>query len=1069
MAKPGRKNFISILIVLLIYFTLLFLFATVRILKTPLEKITEVPTIETIVSEPVVEPQIVEKEQIPFVEEPLIEIEEPLIEVEEPIVEIEESVIEIEEPIVEIEDVPFESPLFEEPEFFEVDEYDPWADFYVAGEEDYSIFSEGEYMVPLFINSEYLTDINVIFDNESVLIEVEELKDLLSSSLTETFRRELFSTDKFYFTLEDLHEFDVDAWFDYMTFELHLIFSSEMMPVRILSINRGGIARYSSYSMSGSETLKPAWFSWFTNLSAFSLIDVNAQNDWKVSTASLFTLQAKNSVSLGNVAFDFSYSVHPGRAYNENRVEPWSKDFEDYVTFQGIQGFYDITSKSLRFYFGNVNDYLGYSRESIGVALEKRYAYGNVTPKNHQFEYEVVVEEPSVVEIFVNEKSVYRRELQSGIYKLRDFIFSQGANRARVVVTPTADESRKTESIFTLGYDSRLLAKGDTLYSISLSLPQKKIENVVFRANQQIGLLDTFSGSYAVGLSTSAVNLILGSTLATTFGSFDFTFASSYSDPLKYGYLGRVNYRIGGSENSWFSSFDISVGYNSKEYETSLQSSAFTIANRFNSFDVSASVSGSITKKIRFSVNGNLNWSDFYENPMWRVTASTGLPIIPNLSLSGSLSLSSSAYDPEIQLRGQISASYSFAPSLTLSASSDLDKYHYANISWRPLRTQNNNIQVAINNIQLDDPLSKIQGSLSYSHSSRYYGLSIRQQFSDNFNRYATSISFNTSLAFANGLFGISRSISDNFFLVHPTGALKGGKIAVTRTMSSEPATLPSFLGTSTYSAISVHQQNNVVVYGVGDSLVTTLGSYIYDFTPRPRQGYAVKIRAEMSYSVVGTLLRNNQSAYSRYATDIYKVELDEDDQEVLINDESIYLFTDESGFFFISGISAGLYQFSLFLPGSDEEDPPVDVRFKVTPPQKESEPLVFILTTFNAQVINEALEQQFYDSIMGIESEITIFDDDGYYQLAVMEAMDEETFWNSYYPNRERAEASFGEFGVDSGDAFIERSLDRDNVLSKLAKEKQTLLFNLARLRYIIKPYFDATAPLDGWKPALK
>ena len=304
-SKAGTKNFISILIILLIYFTLLFLFATVRFLKTPLEKIPEVPTIETIVAEPVVEPPIIEVEQVPFVEEPIIEIEEPLIEVQEPIVEIEEPVveilepiIEIEEPIVDIEEIVFEPPFFEEPEYFEIDEYDPWADFYVAGEEDYSIFSEGEYMVPLFINSEYLTDINVIFDNERVLVEVEELKELLSASLTESFRRELFATDKFYFTLEDLHELDVDAWFDYMTFELHLIFSSDMMPVRILSINRGGIARYSSYSMSGSETLKPAWFSWFTNLSAFSQIDVNARNDWKVSTASI-PLQAKIVSQLG--------------------------------------------------------------------------------------------------------------------------------------------------------------------------------------------------------------------------------------------------------------------------------------------------------------------------------------------------------------------------------------------------------------------------------------------------------------------------------------------------------------------------------------------------------------------------------------------------------------------------------------------------------------------------------------------------------------------------------------------------------------------------------------------------
>ena len=158
---------------------------------------------------------------------------------------------------------------------------------------------------------------------------------------------------------------------------------------------------------------------------------------------------------------------------------------------------------------------------------------------------------------------------------------------------------------------------------------------------------------------------------------------------------------------------------------------------------------------------------------MWRVSASTAP--ISQISLSGSFAFLLLL----IQIFNfvQISASYSFTPALTLSASSDLDKYHYANISWRPVRTQNNNVQVAINNIQLDDPLSKIQGSFSYSHSSRYYGLSIRQQFSDDFNRFATSISFNTSLAFANGLFGVSRSISDNFFLVRPTGALKGVRL----------------------------------------------------------------------------------------------------------------------------------------------------------------------------------------------------------------------------------------------------------------------------------------------------
>ena len=106
---------------------------------------------------------------------------------------------------------------------------------------------------------------------------------------------------------------------------------------------------------------------------------------------------------------------------------------------------------------------------------------------------------------------------------------------------------------------------------------------------------------------------------------------------------------------------------------------------------------------------------------------------------------------------------------------------------------------------------------------------------------------------------------------------MKGSDIAVTRTMTSEPAALPKLFGVGTYTGITTHQQNNVVVYGIGDSLMGNSESFIYDFLPRPRQGYAVRISSELSYSLVGTLLRSPEAAYSRYTTDIAQVVTDDD------------------------------------------------------------------------------------------------------------------------------------------------------------------------------------------------
>ncbi len=71
--------------------------------------------------------------------------------------------------------------ILDEPVSEEDDDF--WADFFVAGEEDASLFEEGSFYVPLFVNLDYVNDLMVTFDGDEVLINRQEFEDLMSEDL----------------------------------------------------------------------------------------------------------------------------------------------------------------------------------------------------------------------------------------------------------------------------------------------------------------------------------------------------------------------------------------------------------------------------------------------------------------------------------------------------------------------------------------------------------------------------------------------------------------------------------------------------------------------------------------------------------------------------------------------------------------------------------------------------------------------------------------------------------------------------------------------------------------------
>ena len=1074
-----KRRTLTVLLILIAYSLLLLTFIrffTPRIDSSPQETPVSVVIDSEIIEEipTTVAPQIEQEMPVKVIIPPLDVASEVEVEVE---VEVQEEVVEVLEALpplpveetqeVVIADVAAEEVIFDEweedpfdPSAYEEEEEDDfWADFYVAGEEDTTLFEGGAYYVPFYVNDEYATDINVFFENEELFIDLLELEATVGLAVIPKVYDALFVSEMESISLQTLIDLGIDGYYDYQKFELYIYFPTWMLPKRSLSINRTGLTRYSIYQMSGSTTLTRPWFSTHSNLSLYSSISWDTTRPFTINWPSLFTLQSQSSFNLFDVAFDFSFLVHPGRGYS-SVTDTWSSDVDDYITFNGIQGFYDFTKQSIRLSFGNVNDYLGLSKDRIGIGVEKRYNYGDVKPNTHQYNSEVELTEPSTVEVFINEKSVYRRELQAGIYELKDFAFEQGVNNGRIVVTPLDNPDAKRERTFDIDYDSRLMAKGDILYAFGISTPINDLLRPSLRISQSAGLSHEFTASYNLSSNLEAFTLGLNLIYATPLGTLAGNIDMSLNTPLGFGYSFNTGYAFPNKkENPFIGNFSFSVSYSSSSFTQSINVPSTTTPALGASLDGSFGFSGRVTDYFRYSVSTGLGWRTNLSDISIRSSLSMGLSLIPNLALTGSLNVSKQP-GVSANITYQIGGNYSFNKNLTISASTDLKTNTYISGSFKPFNSENDNMRFNLSGLQFDDLLDH-QGGLYYSHVGRAYSLGLSQQYSNRFTKFSTSLSLSTAIAYADGLLGIARNINDNFLLVKPKGAMKNQDIAVTRTMTTDPERLPSLFGTSIYTGLSSHNENNLVVYGIGDALLSSSESFIFNMSPKPRQGFATRVSSELAYSVVGNILKSPSSAYERYSAELAKVEVGADGRETLYVDETLYLFTDENGFYFVSGLSAGEYQFSIFLPGTLEEDPPIDIRFTISPDDEEVS-LVYVLDSFIASEVQQVLDQEDFEMLLGNSVEDPLLGEDGIYRLSVIDKMDENTFWESYYPERLVIESITTE-STESSDAIVQivnQEASTSSALVMMIRDDQMRVRDLSQLRQVIKPFIDATTP---------
>lgn len=837
----------------------------------------------------------------------------------------------------------------EEPWDFSNTDFDDdfFADFYYGGGD--MVYDDGIQYPYIYVNGEYYGSIQVDMRSNSPFVSRTELQALLQAFLEPGFASEFFSSEEAYYGEEYMSSFGIGLSFDTNQFIVYLEFSAEQLPIQSVSLSSQNLSHTRTLaSIVGVSDIDAATLSWSANLSLYGYLGYshNSQTgNWQISAKNL-NLTISNMVSFCDLALDFTASVDLYRLILATRADS-DVSIRDAFYVSRALAYIDFPDDSLRLSIGSVSAYSAIEPNNpFGFSLEKSYSYGNGEKLGNQFEQEIILEQDCTVIVFMNGMEAFSRKMKVGKYRLKDFTFVQGANEIEIWEVPEGVEVDFNDPApeikilsFNLGYDSSLMAKGEYLWKFTYSFPSviddgtfAGFHYVDFNLDRYVAKFSDFSLSLqqAVGLTHSMTinNLIALSGSLNALDEYSLRFYDSFSAIQAFNF-GSLNY------TAQIQIAEIPIGWAALDTDTISWSASIT--PRFNegllaavstglSYDSSGSRwsaslgYGWTVDDVRFSLSGSASYTGSYNEWAWSLSGSLNTTLVDGIQLNASLTTSSAlvagyANGDGAPVRGSIGLSFQLGSDASAYTRSDYSTID-ASLNWKPFGSLRSSIQLALNGIRptfnsenMDRWLDHSMG-ISYSYNGELVGLSLRQNFSNSYQSAGTTISLNTAVVFADGQFGMARSVAGSFLLVHPDGLMKNVPVSIGKATASSSTQYRKVFGNYLYTGLSLYQHNGIVIYSDDSSLFGSGGTFLIGMTPRPRQGYVMHVAVTPTVTMSAILYNADGTPNELYTSPIYRIYEDiEDGQKVYsIQLTDNYMFTDETGRFIQSNLEPGLY-----------------------------------------------------------------------------------------------------------------------------------------------------------------
>ncbi len=692
--------------------------------------------------------------------------------------------------------------------------------------------------VPLVWNGQARGDVVVQVDPDgSVAVESQSLRTELGRLLTETGIRRLDETiagDPFV-TQAELKAGGFDIGFDMGRLELMVNgIDPELRPIEPLF---GG----NEYEEPLLPAMNPADFSAYLN----SSVNLIYRDEGGVVAPDVFLFGAAR---FRDVVLEFDGGM--------------TESVDDNYRFyrRAVRAIYDEPDSFRRWSAGDLQlSNTGLLRTPFigGVAVEKsRRIFDPFAPTFNLGGRQIFVASPSTVEVVVNGAPYQTLDLQPGTYSLDDLPIQIGSNDVQLIVRDAAGREQVTR--FDYFFDPIELSAGEEEYTLALGLAATQLDlqpdysgDPVFIGSYRKALSDTVILGGGVQISED-LQVIAGETQFVPQaipGSFDLQAAASTGDGT--GFAVRGGYRFTAGAGPSAKRVSASFDYESANFRTVGELSRFKLERL--SFNATYSQAMSLRTSLvaganYFSRSGGDDQSTFFVDVNHRlrdniratfgVEYGTGSAYGRNFGVRAGISVlfgGRSRADATYQSRRKLARA-----SLSRGADNQVGSLGYS------LNVQDASGSTSVDGV-VDYIANRFEARASLATSGTNFGGITDQQ--------TARLQIGTSIAFADGAFGIGRPIQDSFVLARPHNTLKGTNVIAGRSLREgeyEAASGP--LGAAVVNRLTSYNAQDVV-YDI-DSLEAgyDIGAGVVRVEPPYRSGYDLLVGTDRFVSAVGFL-----------------------------------------------------------------------------------------------------------------------------------------------------------------------------------------------------------------------
>ncbi|MGV1682865.1 fimbria/pilus outer membrane usher protein [Sphingopyxis sp. NJF-3] len=492
-----------------------------------------------------------------------------------------------------------------------------------------------------------------------------------------------------------------------------------------------------------------------------------------------------------------------------------------------------------------------------GVAVEKsRRTFDPFTPTFNLGGRQIFVASPSTVEVVVNGAPYQTLDLQPGTYSLDDLPIQIGSNDVQLVVRDAAGREQVTR--FDYFFDPIELEAGEDEYTLALGVTARELSlqptysnDPVFIGNYRKALSDILVVGGGVQISENLQVVAAETQFVPQVIPGSFNFQGAVSTGGGTGFALRGGYRLTLGSASDAKRFSVTFNYESKNFRTVGDISGFRLEN----LSVNATYSQTLSERTSlvaganyFSRGGGRDQSTFFADVNHRlrdnvratfgVEYGTGSAFGRNFGVRAGISVLFGG-------RNRADATYQSRRELTRASLSRGSGNNVGSLGYSV------NVQDSAGNTSVDGVVdyvaNRFDARLSLATSGTNFGGIADDQ--------TARLQIGTSIAFADGAFGIGRPIQNSFLLAQPHSTVKDANVIAGRSLSRggfEASSGP--LGAAVVNRLSPYNPQDVQYDLDTVEAGYDIGSGVVRVDPPFRAGYKLIVGTDRFVSAVGFL-----------------------------------------------------------------------------------------------------------------------------------------------------------------------------------------------------------------------